>query len=743
MKIRGAVLCLAAALSATAVAGEPETKTVSSPAATNGFAAACRKAWVKGVTGKDPTAYAVGEDIVFTLTLEGVTNAVPKDLYSFKWKRTGDDGQSEEGLAPLESAPFAYTTKSEKAGWVRFTAEIVGKDGAPLAKTVGKDKVPLRFAGGALVDPGALVPPAEDKDAGRFFKELLKRAARPNFKKVERTKVELDGLNGATLSRVELPSPTAHALKGLLSVPESAQENVRMPCRLRFSGTGYDQDVPLPGVKDVSLEEVVLTLAYDFGSPESRDEAFCSELYLEVVRALQYLKSVPEWDGANLRTDGRGNDGLMAVWAASSGEGVNELLCGNVPAQGLGRFAPAALARRIAPFCKVSVPRAGLGDDQCVPTDAVLFWNALSGDRSMVWMQGADARELPPFHEGRDVRWEKLTPVPFVGLTPEHAKVESWITPPFKDVEMALEDKIVLEIVFDYAKPADLNLLMVNQFKGYATEQLVPFEIYAVIPEKKVKAKPWVQFREYLKKLDMGTFPFPVYLNTGLAVPHSETYPWFNLRGQDGAVRYSGPDFGKLRAAYQGLVAKVASPDPIFAFATPRLLKDFCDKMLKSGLPGSKMHKALEAEMRKCLRKDPARAEEARHLMLGMRQAVEGRIAAIQKDAVSRPGRAHCRIQELIAEWPDQAENPGALSVLSRASGHPEIEKLAKLEKELVRLQSWHPEKSAEIKKRDLAMDALRKKVARMGKSKDAVSQGEALLIQADIDNPPQEQQQQ
>ena len=74
-----------------------------------------------------------------------------------------------------------------------------------------------------------------------------------------------------------------------------------------------------------------------------------------------------------------------------------------------------------------------------------------------------------------------------------------------------------------------------------------------------------------------------------------------------------------------------------------------------------------------------------------------------------------------------------------RVKKNPEIEKIAKLEAELVYLRDWKPVKSAEIRKRDAAVAMFRRKLDKYIKGKDTAMQGEATLIQAEFDNPPPE----
>ena len=712
-----------------------ETAKPAAPAPVD-FSVACSNAWLKCVTAKDPVA-AVGEDITFSLTLEGVTNDIPAGVYSYKWKRTGDDGVTDEGSAPVTKKAFTYTTKGAKAGSVRFTVDMVGKDGKPFLRTNGKARTPLHFAAGALVAPEQLVAEPEAKESAQYFKDLAKRLGHPNFKKVVRTPVALEGQKVASLFRVDLPSPTEHPLKALLSVPAMALAGTNVPCRVTFSACGYGKDVPLPQAKDVSASDLVVTLGYEPGKAEERNEAFCGELYLEVLRTLEYAKSLPEWNGNTLKTDGSGMSGLLALWAASAGEGVTAAVFSNLPTVGAGHLAPELRARYVPAACKVTIPRAGLGDAAYRPDTIVRIWNSLTCDRTVTWCQGSEGWTVPRAFKGRDLQWEKLSPVRYVRMDAEHARVEAGIAMPFADLDLTLTGSVVMEILFDYSRPVSINMQELARLRTYATTALAPFALYAVVPEKKIKEKQWAQFRDTLKKGGSAGIPFPVYVNAGMDLPAPDILPWFHVVDAEGVLRYSGDDIGAAVIAQRAALKRVPPSDPVFAGARPKLLKATTDRLLKSGLSGSKFYKALEAEMKKLARKDPASAEEAKQLLLGMRQAVDRRLMSATATFKDRPGRALCDLQTLLAEWPEAASMPATVALQKNAARKPEVEKLAKLEKELQHLHAWKPMKPADIRKKDAELAAFRKKLERLSKSQDAVSQGEALLMQADLDNPP------
>ena len=76
--------------------------------------------YLKGVTDRDPLSYAVGEDIVFTVSLEGAESF--PDGVSASWRRSGDDGVEEKGTWDGRS-PLTVKTKLNRAGFVRLTVE--------------------------------------------------------------------------------------------------------------------------------------------------------------------------------------------------------------------------------------------------------------------------------------------------------------------------------------------------------------------------------------------------------------------------------------------------------------------------------------------------------------------------------------------------------------------------------------------------------------------------------------------
>lgn len=730
---------IVAALLMLAACADGAEKKGDKKAATNApsFSVQCSKAWIKGITDKPSVTYKPGEDIKFTLSLMGVTNAIPAGKYFYQWKRKGSDGAEEEGKVELTKTPFDYTTKLENAGFVRFSAQIVTEDGKPFMKQVGGKPEPLVFEGGAGVAIEELPVRAETKprDFDAWLKELRRKVSSVPFKNIDRTPVETPELKGLQVFSVSIPCLGEHPLTGFLALPDAAAKGEKMACRVVFTGHGHDEAQPLPRPWDVSSDYVSLVMGYDSSSEAQAGETYYPDLCARMIRAFQYLKTIPEWNGRTLCGYGAGANSQLAVISGGLGEGVTKVTCYHVRAPQHEKYDPLFFARRIPKTCLVEVLRVALGDDWYGCADAALLWNVLTCEKKMLWIQGAHGWDDQPWFNGRDVQWEKLTPVTFHDMSAEHSKPTGSTNIGFKDVDLALRDKIVVEAIIDPANLKDVNQTILADMKQYCDKDKVPFTLYVTIPEKKVRDKVWTEFVKIMA--GTGDVPYPVYLNAGMDLPKPEKLPWFNVVDIEGVLRYSGPDLNKANEARAAAVRRVPKADPVFAFAPVKLFKAELEKPTKVKRTGLKLYKYIEGELRKCQKSNPARAAEAEHLLVGMRQARDARIRDIALESNDRPGRAMTWLAEFLQEWPDQVADPRVMRLQTSFGKNPEVEKIAKLEKELVHLREWQPTKNMEIKKRDAAVAMFRRKLEKYANSKDTSLQGEALLIQTEFDNPP------
>jgi len=203
---------------------------------------------------------------------------------------------------------------------------------------------------------------------------------------------------------------TGNAQKGWLAV------NV-MPHDLPI-----DQPEPFyEALKNGELKE------YGLLGRDNRETSYFRRMYLGARRVVDYVKSLPEWDGRTLVVHGTSQGGSQALVAAALADGVTAVvvnvpaLCDqNAPAAGRGAsypywtakppgdLDPAKIAEaanyydviHFAPRVKVPVlVSAGLRDQSCQPHGIAAMANALGGERELIFLPGANHKGDNGTHE--------------------------------------------------------------------------------------------------------------------------------------------------------------------------------------------------------------------------------------------------------------------------------------------------------------------------------------------------------
>ncbi len=402
-------------------------------------------ALLRGRTLEDRLFYGSNEKMTFELKLTGA-DALPEGEYTIKWERTGDDGKCVKGEVPaVNEKPFTIETSLVEPGFVRIYAELVDKEGKPYKKDPKKyqgDANKIFFDGGAGVQPELLKGVPEPKDFDAFWARQKRRlAAMP----MEAQRKALGSKKGKVYA-VEVTCPSVRPVTGYLSIPEGAKEGKKYPCRLVLWGYGYNHSwykapesakddeivfdinahgmrLPAFGADEAYIRALGWEIqsngkGYAFDPEQNKDPelAYFNGMALRVMRALEYLKSLPEWNGKDLIATGTSQGGLQTIWAAAldpqvtRAESTVTWCCdmggteygrnrGNwyihwVPA--LGYYDPINMARRIPKTCTTIIPRAGLGDYVCPPSGlAILFYN-IPGPKKITWVQGSTHGYTPP-----------------------------------------------------------------------------------------------------------------------------------------------------------------------------------------------------------------------------------------------------------------------------------------------------------------------------------------------------------
>lgn len=395
------------------------------------------KTFLTGTTSPhDPLTYKPGEEMLFKLSTDfgGVD---PEKKYYVKWTRTGDDLRTVSGKEEItRQKPVEIITSLDKPGFVRIYAQLLDEKGNQVYRN-GRG---VYFDGGAAVAPESLRGAPEPADFDEYWARQKARLAAvkmiPEVKKVGEGK-------DADIYAVQVSCAGLRPVTGYMTIPHGAHEK-SLPVHAIFHGYGiHVQRPPADGPKG-EIQFVVNAHGYDLGrdneyyeryfkairtdkysyafSPEQNnmpDFAYFNGMALRVMRALEYLRSRPEWNGRDVKVTGGSQGGLQTVWAAaldplvteayagipwccdlSGGAKMGRLTAGwRVPyVPGIEYFDAANHGRRIK--CKIEITRAGLGDYTCPPSGvAVLFNNIPSQDKCIRWVQGSDHGYVPPENE--------------------------------------------------------------------------------------------------------------------------------------------------------------------------------------------------------------------------------------------------------------------------------------------------------------------------------------------------------
>ena len=407
---------------------------------------------LKGETAEGKLFYAAGEPMTFRFQPSG-KRPVPEGDWSVRWKRTGDDGRTEEGRAPLpKDGAVEMKTSLAKPGFVRveaFLTDAQGKDVAVARNRGGK----VFFDGGAGVEPEQLTPPPEPEDFDvwwRAFREEVARVAlRPQLTEHPAGRQDVK-LYAFTLASAVGPCT------GWLAVPTASGT---YPLRIKFFGYNESWEPRATAVRqpnELSAGEVRLWVsphgfeqarevayytallqqiggsfgghAWDPAENAHPDTSYFKKMAVRVLTALAYAKTRAEWNGRTLIVTGGSQGALQSVWAASQdpavtaaeisivwncdawGKAKEGRLIGDwaLPwAEGLRYFDAVTHAARIPPACRVTIGYAGLGDYISPPSGLAAFYGALRGSASLTWVQGGEHGWCPSWAGQQKVTWKK------------------------------------------------------------------------------------------------------------------------------------------------------------------------------------------------------------------------------------------------------------------------------------------------------------------------------------------------
>lgn len=386
---------------------------------------------------KPDAHYRTGETAVCHVLLlkDGKPVSGEKLLCTVKW----EGKPVRRDILECGGAPGEVHFKSEKPGWVYFGFEVLDKDGKPLRDPmlyVYKNKAGIAGEIGAMFDAEKV------KAAGKCpadFDEYWARC-RADLNKVPlRVKMEALEVPGSYRGKVKLFAVAADCLgnlpvTGYLALPVNARPknciavvdflswsscdanrnaamNAASEGAIGFAATWHGLPVGRP--RDFYVQELKKPEHDVLQGCNDRDRWYFRNVYFRVMRALDYVESLPEWDGKTLIVRGGSLGGLETIVAAALDPKVTLAVTGvpcfcefNGPLAGrqrsipyrsevfVHRFVeepdiPAAMAYfdaiNFAPRiqCEIFVC-TGFTDELCPPSSVYAFFNRLPGGKKFM-----------------------------------------------------------------------------------------------------------------------------------------------------------------------------------------------------------------------------------------------------------------------------------------------------------------------------------------------------------------------
>lgn len=401
---------------------------------------------LKGNTTRDPVSYRVGEDIEFIFELRDSRALRDEGLY-LKLFALGDDGNLKTDIVPIsERNPVSFVTSLSRPGFVHVTATLCNIAG----ETAGHDLTLLnkgwRFEGGAGADIDKIRPAAEEpEDFVEYWtkqkEELAKIPVRadvePYIGSVFPNGTEILPEVDIFLVRVDCLGP--RPVTGFLSVPKAEG---KYPARVVFCGYGglvpptmahtaqssdtisllinahgYELHRGLKYYEDFRDSVTTKNPNYAFSEEENSDPntAYFRGMVLRVLRAIDFIKTLPKWNGKSITACGGSQGGLQAIWAAGLHPDITRCessitwccnfaghkLDNRIPSwgpkyvPGLNYFDPVFHAAHIPEKCFVDIPRAGLGDYICPPSGVTAMYNQIKCPKCIAYFQNSTHPFVP------------------------------------------------------------------------------------------------------------------------------------------------------------------------------------------------------------------------------------------------------------------------------------------------------------------------------------------------------------
>lgn len=279
---------------------------------------------IKVRADKDTAIYEKGEQVSFQVQL--LANDKPLAGKNLWYTLQGDGRYESKGTLLSDEGPVLVQTSLEYPGFLKCT---VGWNEGPDGKK-------FSAMGGAAVAPLEIrAQTSEPEDFDVFWNaKKAALAAMPMNSRLE--PVEQNKNDKVLVFDVQVDCLGGRSLSGYLAKPKDAREK-SLPIIVSYHGAGVRSanmpigdaasgclalDVNAHGIENGKPEEFYQELSknelkdYRLAGAQDRETIYFTGMYLRVIRSLQFMKSLPEWDGKTIVVKGTSQGGGQALVAA-------------------------------------------------------------------------------------------------------------------------------------------------------------------------------------------------------------------------------------------------------------------------------------------------------------------------------------------------------------------------------------------------------------------------------------------
>lgn len=380
-------------------------------------------AWtITGWTDRPEARYQPGEPMKFYFRILNADQPVPGKV---RITLAADDGRRTETVHEVSAGkPLEITASLSRPGFVMARATLLTPQGNAARRPWRNQQLrDIQYGMGGCVEPEQLRPALpEPRDFDDFWTKARRELADVPLK-VERVIRQQD--SNFTVYDLTIAAPGPRPARGYLTIPRKTAPR-SLPLDIQFDGYAVHAIRPrrlsnaialiinAHGIRNDGDANYYDTLArgelrrYGFRNEENESPGSCYFKYmiLRNLRAVEYGRTLPEWDGRRIQFSGGSQGAFQAVavtaltpdatncrisipWLCDLGGVTRGRIRGWRPdwRPGLGYYDTVHFAARIT--CPVQIT-AGLSDWTCPPSGVQVLYNQLKGRKELTFYQGLE-----------------------------------------------------------------------------------------------------------------------------------------------------------------------------------------------------------------------------------------------------------------------------------------------------------------------------------------------------------------